>query len=258
MSSVNHIACITGATSGIGEAVARRLAADQYDLIITGRRHDRLTALAEQLSTACGVATLPLCFDVRDPQQVEAHIGRLPERWQAIDVLVNNAGLAVELRPVHDGLLDDWERMIDTNLKGLLYMTRLVAPRMIARRTGHIINIGSIAGREVYPNGNVYCATKQAVDALTKGLRMELLPFGIRVSQVAPGAVETEFSIVRFKGDRPRANAVYSGFEPLHAADVADLIAYMIGCPPHVNIADVLILPAAQASTTLFERDRTR
>ncbi|MDR1680825.1 MAG: SDR family NAD(P)-dependent oxidoreductase [Prevotellaceae bacterium] len=249
---MNKIACITGATSGIGEAVALRLAADHFDIIITGRRHDRLNALAGRLSGDCGVAALPLCFDVRERQQVEEHIGCLPERWQNIDVLVNNAGLAVGLNPLHDGLTGDWERMIDTNINGLLYVTRTVAPHMIARRTGHIINIGSIAGREVYANGNVYCATKYAVDALTKGLRMELLPYGIRVSQVAPGAVETEFSTVRFKGDHSRADNVYKGFEPLHAADVADVVGYIVGCPPHVNVADVLVLPAAQASASLF------
>ncbi|MDR0729560.1 MAG: SDR family NAD(P)-dependent oxidoreductase [Prevotellaceae bacterium] len=253
---MRRIAFITGATSGIGEAVAQRLAADHFDLIITGRRGDRLNALAEKLTADCGVAILPLCFDVRDSQQVEAYVDGLPERWQAVDVLVNNAGLAVELKPVHDGLLDDWERMIDTNLKGLLYVTRRVAPYMITRRRGHIINIGSIAGREVYAGGNVYCATKYAVDALTKGLRMELLPYGIRVSQVAPGAVATSFSLVRFKGDRRRADNVYEGYEPLCAADIADVVAYMVGCPPHVNIADVLVLPAAQASASLFEKER--
>ncbi|MDR2361964.1 MAG: SDR family NAD(P)-dependent oxidoreductase [Prevotellaceae bacterium] len=251
---MRKIAFITGATSGIGDAVAQRLAAEYFDLIITGRRGDRLTALAERLTAECGVDILPLCFDVRNPQQVEAYIGDLPERWQAVDVLVNNAGLAVGLKLVHEGLLEDWERMINTNLKGLLYVTRLVASYMIARQRGHIINIGSIAGREVYAGGNVYCATKYAVDALTKGLRMELLPYGIKVSQVAPGAVETDFSLVRFKGDRRRADNVYKGFEPLRAVDIADVIAYMVSCPPHVNIADVLVLPAAQASASLFER----
>jgi NADP-dependent 3-hydroxy acid dehydrogenase YdfG len=183
-------------------------------------------------------------------------LGRLPEHRQAIDVLINNAGLAVGLNPIYDGVTDDWERMIDTNIKGLLYVTKTVAQYMIARKKGHIINVGSIAGRETYLNGNVYCATKHAVDALTKGIRMDLLPYGIRVSQVAPGAVETEFSIVRFKGDKQRADNVYKGFEPLHPNDIADVIAYMVACPPHVNIADVLVLPAAQASVSLFEKER--
>jgi NADP-dependent 3-hydroxy acid dehydrogenase YdfG len=247
-------ALITGATSGIGAATARRLAADGANLIITGRREDRLTSLAEQLAGEFAVDVWPLCFDVRDRQQVERHLGHLPERRQAIDVLVNNAGLAVELNPIHDGAPDDWQRMIDTNVSGLLYVTRTVAPYMVARRKGHIVNVGSIAGREVYANGNVYCATKAAVDALTKGFRMDLVAYGIRVSQVAPGAVETEFSLVRFKGDRQRADRVYRGFRPLQASDVADVIAYIVHCPPHVNIADVLVLPTAQASATLFNK----
>jgi NADP-dependent 3-hydroxy acid dehydrogenase YdfG len=251
---MTKIALITGATSGIGEATARRLAAAGFNLIITGRRDDRLRLLAEQLSTEHTIGVLPLCFDVRNPQQIEKHLGNLPAQWQAVDVLVNNAGLAVELNPVQNGILDDWERMIDTNLKGLLYVTKAIASYMIARQQGHIINIGSIAGREVYANGNVYCATKAAVDALTKGTRADLLPYGIRVSQVAPGAVETEFSIVRFKGDQQRAGNVYKGFVPLQAADIADVIAYMVNCPPHVNIADVLILPTAQAGATTIHK----
>jgi NADP-dependent 3-hydroxy acid dehydrogenase YdfG len=195
---------------------------------------------------------------VRDRRQVEEQLGLLPEAWQAIDVLVNNAGLAAGLNPLHEGLPDDWERMIDTNLKGLLNVTNAIMPYMTARRKGHIINIGSIAGREAYPNGNVYCATKSAVDALTKGMRMDLLPYGIRVSQVSPGAVETEFSLVRFKGDAQRAGAVYQGFQPLQAADIADVIAYIIHCPPHMNIADVLVLPAAQAGATMIWKDNAK
>jgi NADP-dependent 3-hydroxy acid dehydrogenase YdfG len=252
---MRKIALITGATAGIGEATAWRLAAEGFDLIITGRREDRLHALQQKLSDKYPVNLLPLCFDVRREEAVAHHLGHLPEQWQAIEVLVNNAGLAAGLHPLPEGLLEDWEQMIDTNVKGLLYVTKAVAPYMMERRKGHIINIGSIAGRETYPNGNVYCASKHAVDALTKGMRMDLLPYGIRVSQVAPGAVETEFSVVRFKGDTQRAAKVYRGFEPLHAPDVADLIAYMVNCPPHVNIADVLILPTAQASASLIEKE---
>jgi NADP-dependent 3-hydroxy acid dehydrogenase YdfG len=251
-----RIALITGATAGIGEATAQRLASDGFHLIVTGRREDRLLALAGRLSADYHVEVLPLCFDVCDLHQVEAHLGNLPERWQPIDVLVNNAGLAAGLNPLHDGLTDDWQRMIDTNIKGLLYVTKTVAPHMTARRKGHVINVGSIAGREVYAGGNVYCATKYAVDALTKGMRIDFSPYGIRVSQVAPGAVETEFSLVRFDGDRQRADAVYQGFQPLHAADIADVIAYIVHCPPHVNIADVLVLPAAQAGATMITRMR--
>ncbi len=249
------IALVTGATAGIGEAIALRLAADGCDLIITGRREDRLKLLAEKIKrTHAAVNVHSLHFDVRDEQQVLAAIQSLPEPWKAIDVLVNNAGLAVGLNPVQTGVIDDWERMIDTNVKGLLYMTRYIAPLMMERKKGHIINIGSIAGREVYPNGNVYCASKHAVDAITKGARMDLLPYGIKVSQIAPGAVETEFSIVRFKGDRERADNVYKGFTPLCAEDIADMVSYMLHCPPHVNIADVLILPSAQAAATITEK----
>jgi NADP-dependent 3-hydroxy acid dehydrogenase YdfG len=248
-------ALITGATSGIGEAAAERLAAEHYRLIITGRRKNRLLELASYLENAYNTEVLPLCFDVCDLEQVGKNLGGLPECWKNIDALINNAGLAVGLEPLHDGQPEDWQRMIDTNIKGLLYVTKAIVPLMIARREGQIINIGSIAGREVYINGNVYCATKHAVDALTKGMRIEFSPYGIRVSQVAPGAVETEFSIVRFKGDRQRAKAVYKGFHPLKAADIADVIAYMINCPPHVNIADVLVLPVAQAGATAISRE---
>ncbi|MDR3350043.1 MAG: SDR family NAD(P)-dependent oxidoreductase [Prevotellaceae bacterium] len=247
-------ALITGATSGIGEAAAERLASEHYRLIITGRREERLLKVAEYLQTTYRADVLPLCFDVCSLEQVRENLGGLPEGWRQVSALVNNAGLAAGLEPLDAGRPEDWQRMIDTNIKGLLYVTRTIAPLMIARREGHIINVGSIAGREVYANGNVYCATKHAVDALTESMRMEFSPYGIRVSQVAPGAVETEFSIVRFKGDRQRADAVYQGFRPLKAADIADVIAYMMNCPPHVNIADVLVLPAAQAAATMIHR----
>ena len=251
---MSKIALITGATAGFGEAAARRLAAEGFNLIITGRREERLEELKKSLTAKYKIEVLPLCFDVREMQQVEKHLGNLPENWQNIDVLVNNAGLAVGLNPVQSGVLEDWERMIDTNVKGLLYVTKTIAPYMIKRQKGQIINIGSIAGREVYANGNVYCATKHAVDALTKGTRLDLLPYGIRVSQIAPGAAETEFSVVRFKGDQNKADNVYKGYAPLTADDIADLIIYMVNCPPHVNIADVLILPAAQGSATIIEK----
>lgn len=251
---MQRIALITGATSGIGEATAERLANEYYNVIITGRRKDRLLEFSKYLRNTYFANVLPLCFDICDLEQVGENLGSLPEDWQNIEVLVNNAGLAAGLEPVDAGLPEDWQRMIDTNIKGLLYVTQTVVPLMIARRRGHIINIGSIAGREVYANGNVYCATKYAVDALTKGMRIDFARYGIRVSQVAPGAVETEFSLVRFKGDRLRADAVYEGFQPLEAADIADVIAYMVNCPPHVNIADVLVLPAAQAGATMIHR----
>ena len=200
---------ITGATSGFGLATARIFAKNGHRLIITGRREDRLIKLAEELNAEYGVDVLPLAFDVRDSNAVQAAADSLSEEWRNIDVLVNNAGLAVGLGPIHEGVIDDWERMIDTNVKGLLYMTRAFAPFMVARKSGHIVNIGSIAGKEVYPNGNVYCATKYAVDALSKAMRTDMLKHGIKVTQIAPGAAETEFSVVRFKGDQTAADNFY-------------------------------------------------
>ncbi|MEF9986993.1 MAG: SDR family NAD(P)-dependent oxidoreductase [Bacteroidales bacterium] len=251
---MNKIALITGATSGIGEAVAQLLAKDGYNLIITGRREARLSELAKKLEGRFGIKTLPLSFDVRSLQEVEKYLGGLNLEWRTIDVLVNNAGLAVGLGTIDSGIVDDWERMIDTNVKGLLYVTRIVSKYMIAREQGHIVNLCSIAGKEVYLNGNVYCASKHAVDALTKGMRIDLLPHNIRVSQICPGAVETEFSEVRFKGDAQKAANVYKGFIPLRAIDVADAIMYMIKCPAHVNINDMVIMPAAQANSTTFNK----
>lgn len=251
---MNKIALITGATAGIGEAMSELLAGQGYDLIITGRRSDRLQALAGKLEKDSGVKVLPLCFDVRSLAETEKHLLNLPPEWKKIEVLVNNAGLAVGMEPVQSGLYEDWERMIDTNVKGLLYVSRIVSNYMIANGRGHIVNLCSIAGKEVYPNGNVYCASKHAVDALTKAMRIDLLPHRIRVSQICPGAVETEFSEVRFKGDKERAAGVYKGFVPLKARDVADAILYMIQCPPHVNINDMVIMPAAQANSTTFNK----
>lgn len=245
---------ITGATSGFGKAIATRFAKDGDDLIITGRREALLTELSEELRKEYKVEVLSLCFDVRIKDEVELAISSLPDEWKDIDVLVNNAGLAVGLNPVQEGVIDDWERMIDTNVKGLLYMIRYVSPLMVERNKGHIINIGSIAGKEVYPNGNVYCGSKFAVDAITKGTRIDLLSYNIKVTQVAPGAANTEFSLVRFKGDQPRADAVYNGFTPLNAEDVAEVVWYVTTLPPHVNINDLVIMPTAQASSIHFHK----
>lgn len=248
ISTMPRTILITGATSGIGEACARQFAALNDRLILTGRRKNRLEALMQELTSSFHAEIFPLTFDIRSQAEVKHALDSLPGSWKQIDILVNNAGLAVGLNPVQDGLTEDWERMIDTNVKGLLYVTRQLAPGMIARGTGHIINIGSIAGKEVYPNGNVYCATKFAMDALTKGMRIDMLPYGIKVSQVCPGAVETEFSEVRFKGDTERASKVYEGYTPLSADDIASAIVWLAGLPPHVNVNDMVIVPTAQAS----------
>lgn len=251
---MKRIILVTGATSGFGKAIATRFAHAGDDVIITGRRKERLDDLKTRLEKEFGSKVLTLCFDVRNLPEVEHAVSTLPEPWKAIDILVNNAGLAVGLNPVHEGVVDDWERMIDTNVKGLLYMTRVVSPLMVARGKGHIINIGSIAGREVYPNGNVYCGSKFAVDAITKGMRIDLLPYGIKVTQVAPGAADTEFSLVRFKGDKTRADNVYKGFTPLSGEDVAEVVFYCANQPAHVNINDLVIMPTDQASSMHFHK----
>ncbi|MFZ9940009.1 MAG: SDR family NAD(P)-dependent oxidoreductase [Bacteroidia bacterium] len=244
-----RLALVTGATAGIGEAVARRFAAEDWDLVLTGRRSERLIALSQELVERCPqVSVLALTFDVCDEEATFAALEGLSEDWQSVDVLVNNAGLSQSLEPVHRQDPADWDRMIDTNIKGLLRVSRVVAPWMRRRGRGHIINLGSIAGKEVYANGAVYCATKHAVEAITRSMRMELNPDGIKVGLIAPGLVETEFSIVRFKGDRERAAAVYHGLEPLVADDIADAVWYMASRPAHVHVADMLILPTAQAS----------
>lgn len=250
---MNKIALITGATSGIGEAVTKRMAENGFNVIITGRRNDRLTALKDELEKK-GIKVLSLCFDIRQREEVEKAITNLPDEWKNIDVLINNAGLAAGLSPIQDGDFEDWERMIDTNVKGLLYITRYVSTGMIERKKGHIVNIGSIAGKEVYPNGNVYCATKHAVDALTKSMRADMLAHNIKVTQVCPGAVETEFSLVRFHGDSERAAKVYDGFENLVADDIADCIMFAVTRPSHVNINDMIVMPTAQASSSLFHK----
>ncbi|MGL4781232.1 MAG: SDR family NAD(P)-dependent oxidoreductase [Bacteroidales bacterium] len=251
---MEKIILITGATSGIGEALAINLAKKGYSLILTGRRAERLEKLRTDLIKEYSAKIETLCFDIRNKECVFEMIDQLPIEWMNISVLINNAGLAAGLAPIQDGLLNDWEQMIDTNIKGLLYITKAVLPMMIKNQRGHIINVGSIAGIETYQNGNVYCATKHAVNSLTLGMRMDLVKFGIKVSQVLPGAVNTEFSLVRFKGDLDRANKVYDGFRPLSAKDIADSIQYIIEAPDHVNISDMVILPSAQASATITER----
>ena len=243
------IALITGATAGIGEATARIFAEQKYNLVLVARRSERLKALAESLQNEFGIECQTITMDVRHKDEVD-RLKTLPEEWQQIDVLVNNAGLSQGLDPINEGNTDDWDTMIDTNVKGLLYVTRLVSEWMVARQSGHIINIGSIAGKETYANGNVYCASKHAVDSLNKAMRIDLLPHKIKVTAIHPGAVETEFSEVRFKGDKERAAKVYEGFEPLMARDIAETIWFVVSRPAHVNINEMLVMPAAQANTT--------
>ena len=245
---------ITGATSGIGEATARLLGKNGYRLIITGRRKDRLNRLQKELHSQHNTEVHSVAFDIRNLKETESALKSLPENFRTIDILINNAGLAAGLAPFHEGSFEDWEQMIDTNIKGLLYTTRLITPGMIERGTGHVINISSIAGKEIYPMGNVYSASKHAVQSLTKAMRIDLLQYGIKVSAIAPGAVNTEFSTVRFKGDTERANAVYKGFEPLNGDDVAEAILFVITRPEHVNIDDILIMPTAQAYSRDFNR----
>ena len=252
---MSKIALITGATSGIGEATAKIFSDHGIDLIICGRRESRLQSLQEKLSQKVKVHTLT--FDVKDKDKVFRSIEDLPAKWQKIDILVNNAGNAHGFDPIHEGSLDDWDSMIDINVKGLLYVSKAVVPGMVERRSGHIINIGSIAGKEVYPNGNVYCASKHAVDAINNGMRIDLNQYGIKVSQVSPGLVDTEFSIVRFKGDKQRSDSVYTGMKPLTGDDIADLILFIVTRPAHVNISDSIIFPNAQASSTLVNRDQS-
>lgn len=252
---MSNIALVTGATAGIGKATAEELAKAGYNLIITGRREKLLSEYAKELEERYTVKVLPISFDVRSKEEVEHYLGNLPQNWRDIKVLINNAGLAVGLDPINDCVVDDWERMIDTNVKGLLYVTKTVSNIMIANGNGgHIVNLCSIAGKEVYPNGNVYCASKHAVNAITQGTRMDLLKYGIKVSQICPGAVETEFSEVRFKGDKERADNVYKGFTPLAAKDIADAIMFMLNTPPHVNINDMVIMPVAQASSSVWNK----
>lgn len=248
------IALITGATSGIGEATAHKLASEGWNLILTGRRKEKLDTLVLHLKEHYSIQILPLNFDVRSEKETKENLLNLPEEWRNIGVLVNNAGLASGLEPLQEGDSEDWDKMIDTNIKGLLYVTRAIAPLMVAQKSGLIINIGSIAGKEVYPNGVVYCATKHAVDALSKGMRMDLVPYGVKVSQICPGAVETEFSEVRFHGDKERARQVYKGFEPLRGEDIANLISYIVSLPEHMCINDVVVMPKSQASAMITHK----
>lgn len=252
---MTNIALITGASSGIGEACARTFAQQGYHLILVGRRTELLEKLANQLIASYKIEVKVLQIDVRDKEELTYRLGTLSPQWKKVDVLINNAGLSQGLDPIDKGSMEDWDTMIDTNIKGLLYVTKIVSNWMVEHKKGHIVNIGSIAGKEVYANGNVYCATKHAVDALNKAMRIDLLPHGIKVTGIHPGAVETEFSIVRFKGDEARARKVYDGFEPLIAQDVAESIWFVVSRPPHVNINDMLIMPTAQANGNLIKRD---
>src|SRR5690606_25003609 len=248
----NKIALVTGASSGIGRACAVALAKEGYNIIACGRRKERLEVLKEELPENIGYKYL--VFDVRDKEAVYQAIDSLPEDWQNIEVLINNAGNAHGLDPIYEGDTEDWDAMMDINVKGLLYVSRKIIPGMVSRKSGQVINIGSTAAKEVYPNGNVYCASKHAVDALTKGMRLDLNPYGIKVMGIHPGAVETEFSLVRFKGDADRADTVYQGYEPLKAEDIADIVTFAVTRPPHVVMADVVIMSTAQASATLINR----
>lgn len=252
MGTTKKIAVITGATSGIGWATAQLFAKHAIHLVLCGRRQDRLTALKEELMHYTSVHTLN--FDVRDKDAVFAALQSLPAEFTDIDILINNAGNAHGLEPIQEGSLDDWDAMLDINVKGLLYVSKAIIPGMVAKKAGHIINIGSTAAKEVYPNGNVYCASKHAVDALNQGMRIDLNPFNIRVGSINPGMVETEFSSVRFKGDEDRAAKVYQGFTALQAEDVADIIYFVVTRPYHVNIADLVVMSTAQANSTIVNK----
>ncbi len=248
------IIMITGATAGFGRATAKKFAGNGYNIIITGRRKERLDELEKELNATGKIKVLALNFDVRKSNEVVSVIDNLPEEWKKIDILVNNAGLAVGLERIDAGIIDDWERMIDTNIKGLLYVTRAVAPLMVARGKGHIFNIGSIAGKAAYEGGNVYCATKSAVDSLTRSMRIDLLKHNIRVTQIAPGMADTEFSMVRFKGDDEKAKAVYKGIDALTAEDIAEVIYFCATLPDHVCINDLVITPTQQADVFFTNR----
>lgn len=251
---MNNIAIVTGATSGFGKAIAEELASHQYNLIITGRRADRLQALCESLQSNHAIKCRALVFDVRSMEETTKAFASLDQEWMEVDVLINNAGLALGRESIEAGALEDWNAMIDTNVKGLLHVTKVISPHMVRRKRGTIINIGSVAGRQPYAGGNVYSATKYAVDGLTHSMRIDLAPYGVRVGQIAPGAAETEFSIVRFHSDQSKAEAVYHGFHPLSAQDIADTVWFMVSRPPHVTIQDVLIMPTAQPTASIIHR----
>lgn len=246
---------ITGATSGFGKAIAFKFAERGWNIIITGRRDDRLRIIEDEIKSNYGVKVISLAFDVRKRKDVELAISDLPHDFKSIDILVNNAGLASGLSLIQDGDIDDWEKMIDTNVKGLLYVSRAIMPLMIQQKKGHVINISSTAGKDVYLRGNVYCASKFAVDALSKAMRMDMLEHGIKVTNIAPGAAETEFSKVRFKGDSERAKKVYEGYQPLTADDIADIVYFAATRPPHVAINDIVVTPTAQANPFYLHRE---
>lgn len=251
---MNKIILITGATSGFGKAMAEKFAAAKWNCIITGRRADRLHALAEELQTNYGIQTLPLVFDVQNRKEVFTALENLPAEWSSIDVLVNNAGLALGRDSFENANLDDWDTMMDTNVKGMMYVTKAILPYMTGRKKGHIINMGSVAGKEVYKDGNGYCASKYAVDALSKSMRIDLLPHRIKVTAIHPGAAETEFAIVRFKGDASKAKQVYEGYTPLRAEDIADIAFYCATLPENICINDLVVTCTAQADAIYFQK----
>src|SRR5688572_282588 len=248
-------AFITGATSGFGKAIVIKLAQQGWEIIKIGRRKERLDEHSNEIKTQHHTEVYSLCFDVRNQEEVQTAFASLPEEWKTIDVLINNAGLASGFGPIQDGALSDWEDMIDTNIKGLLYVSKEIMSGMTVRKSGHIVNIGSVAGKETYANGNVYCATKHAVDAISKSMRIDMLPFGVKVTAINPGAAETEFSLVRFHGDPEKAAAVYRGYTPLEAEDIAEVVLFAISRPRHVVLNDIIITPLAQANTANFIRN---
>lgn len=251
---MNRIVLITGATAGFGKACAYEFAKNGYDLILTGRRGERLKTISEDLSNLYGRETLVLEFDVRNKESVDQNLGKLDDKWKNVDVLINNAGLASGFDTLQEGSLEDWDKMIDTNVKGLLYVSRAILPGMVNRGSGHVINIGSTAGKEVYAKGNVYCASKHAVDAISKGMRIDLLGTGIKVTQIAPGAAETEFSEVRFHGDKETAKKVYDGYQPMSAQDIASVAYYTTTLPPHLCINDLVLTSLSQANSFYIDR----
>ncbi len=248
------IALITGASSGFGRAIALKFAEHGWDVIITGRRKEKLEELEHIILDTYETKVFTLSFDVRDRNQVKIELDALPHFWKEIDVLVNNAGLASGMAAIYDGDIDDWEKMMDTNVMGLLYVSRTILPWMIERKRGHVINIGSTAGKDAYAYGNVYCGSKFAVDAITKSMRIDLLPHGIKVTAVNPGAAETEFSLVRFKGDAEKAKSIYRGFDPLQANDIAEVVWFAASRPPHVNLNDIVMTPLAQANSIYINK----
>lgn len=255
MEKNRKVIVITGATAGFGMACARLFAKNGWDIVATGRRSERLEELQKELESRFSISVFPISMDVRDQDAVNKGIASLPATWtERISILLNNAGLAAGKDPIDKGLSSDWDQMIDTNIKGLLYVSQAIIPFLKQNGSGHIINLGSIAGKEVYPEGNVYCATKHAVDALSRGMRMDLVSYGIKVTNIAPGAAETEFSMVRFKGDTQKADATYKGYEPLVAEDIAETIWFVATTPKHVTINDLVIMPTAQASSMVFHK----